>query len=78
MHPVAQAVLKRGRAELATIRVMATKRTDEQGRAYKKSQLQAQLWVNRRRAALTAEVLKALPSLAALDPHLTWVSPIEK
>jgi hypothetical protein len=53
------------------------KRTDEQGRAYKKSQLQMQLYVNRREEALTAEVLKALPSLAELQPTLTWTSPIE-
>lgn len=52
-------------------------RTDEHGRAYKKSQLQMQLWANRRRAALTTAVLDALPTLAALNPHLTWVSPVE-
>ena len=54
------------------------KRTDEQGRAYKKSQLQMQIYVNRREGALTAEVLKALPSLGKLQPTLTWTSPIEQ
>ena len=53
------------------------KRTDDQGRAFKKSQLQMQLYVNRREDALTAEVLKALPSLAELQPTLTWTSPLE-
>lgn len=36
-----------------------------------------QLWVNRRQAALTKAVLDALPSLSALQPSLTWVSPLE-
>lgn len=52
-------------------------RVDEHGRAYKKSQLQMQLWCNRRRTALTAAVLSALPTLAAVEPQLTWVSPLE-
>lgn len=53
-------------------------RTDELGRAFKKSQLQMQLWANRRRAALTAAVLDALPELKLLRPTLTWVSPLEE
>jgi hypothetical protein len=36
-----------------------------------------QLAVNRRRETLTAEVLKAMPSLAELQPTLTWTSPLE-
>jgi hypothetical protein len=50
-------------------------RTDEHGRAYKQSQLQMQLYVNRRQPALTGAVLDALPSLGELQPSLTWVSP---
>jgi len=53
------------------------KRTDQHGRAYKKSQLQAQLYVNRRQCALTEAVLNALPSLAKLRPSLLWTSPLE-
>ncbi len=49
------------------------KRTDQHGRAYKKSQLQAQLYVNRQ-CALTEAVLNALPSLAKLRPSLLWTS----
>src|SRR5258706_9106146 len=52
-------------------------RTDEHGRAYKQSQLQMQLYVNRRQPALTGAVLDALPSLSELRPSLTWVSPLE-
>jgi hypothetical protein len=54
-----------------------TSRTDELGRAFKKSQLQIQLYVNRRQSQLTAAVLNALPCLADLHPQLTWVSPLE-
>jgi hypothetical protein len=36
-----------------------------------------QLYVARRRRALTDAVLRALPTLAELNPHLTWVSPLE-
>jgi hypothetical protein len=53
------------------------KRTDDQGRAYKKSQLQMQLYVNRRERALTEAVVVALPSLRNLKPTLHWVSPLE-
>lgn len=53
-------------------------RTDEHGRAYKQSQLQMQLYVNRRNSALTTAVLDALPSLAKLQPVLAWASPREK
>lgn len=52
-------------------------RADDDGRAFKKSQLQMQLYVNRRRSALTAATLSALPSLAAVDATLDWVSPLE-
>jgi hypothetical protein len=52
-------------------------RTDELGRAFKKSQLQIQLCVNRSQPQLTAAVLNALPRLADLHPRLTWVSPLQ-
>jgi hypothetical protein len=56
---------------------MPKSRTDELGRACKKSQLQTQLYVNRRAATLTAAVLDALPTLSDLKPSLEWVSPLE-
>lgn len=52
-------------------------RTNELGPAFKKSQLQIQLYVNRRQAQLTEAVVKALPGIADLHPQLTWVSPLE-
>lgn len=54
------------------------RRTDDEGRAHKLSQLQMQLYVNRRREALTGAVIEALPSLKELRPSLTWVSPLEQ
>jgi hypothetical protein len=53
-------------------------RTDDQGRAYKKSQLQIQIAVNRNRDEIDEKALAALPTLAELDPVLDWVSPLEK
>ncbi len=53
-------------------------RVDSKGRAYKGSQLQTQLWVNRRQAELNQKVLSHLPSLKELRPALDWVSPMEK
>ena len=52
-------------------------RVDDQGRAYKKSQLQIQIAVNRRRDELERKLFDALPSLAELDPDLEWISPLE-
>jgi hypothetical protein len=52
-------------------------RVDEKGRAFKGSQLQIQIYVNRRQSELEAAVLDALPSLRAKHPHLEWVSPLE-
>ena len=52
-------------------------RVDECGRAYAGSQLQIQIYVNRRSEELSRGVLRALPSLASLKARLTWVSPIE-
>jgi hypothetical protein len=45
------------------------RRTDERGRAYKQSQFQMQIYVNRREEALSAAVIAALPTLAALEPR---------
>jgi len=53
------------------------RRVDSLGRAYAGSQLQIQLWVNRRSRELTQAVLAALPSLASLNPRIRWVSPLE-
>jgi len=48
------------------------------GRADHGSQLQIQIYVNRRPHELSERVLDALPSLASLNPRLRWVSPLEK
>ena len=58
---------------------MAQKRTkvDNLGRAYAGSQLQIQIYVNRRREELSERLLEALPSLAELNPLISWVSPLE-
>lgn len=55
----------------------AMARVDEEGRAFKKSQMQMQLWVNRRGDELTKQTLSALPTLSELDPVVQWVSPLE-
>jgi hypothetical protein len=52
-------------------------RVDDQGRAYAGSQLQIQIYVNRRSHELFECVLDVLPSLASLSPRLRWVSPLE-
>jgi len=59
---------------------MTTKnsRVDDDGRAYAGSQLQIQIFVNRRSAELTREVFEKFPDLALLHPRLNWVSPLEK
>jgi hypothetical protein len=51
---------------------------DDQGRAYKRSQLQIQIAVNRHRDELEAKLLDTLPSLADLEPVLCWSSPLEE
>lgn len=50
----------------------------EHGWATHGSKLQTQLYVNRRRQALSREVLAALPDLAARSPTLEWVVPLEQ
>jgi hypothetical protein len=52
-------------------------RVDALGRAYAGSQLQLQIYVNRRSGELSRRVVEALPSLASLSPRLHWVSPLE-
>lgn len=52
-------------------------RVDESGRAYAGSQLQIQIYVNRRSEELSRGVLRTLPSLASLKARLSWVSPLE-
>ena len=52
-------------------------RVDSEGRAYKRSQLQIQIAVNRYRADLEEKLLSALPTLAHLEPELHWCSPRE-
>jgi hypothetical protein len=52
-------------------------RVDELGRAFAGSQLQIQIYVNRREEELSRAVLNALPSLASLSPRVHWVSPLE-
>jgi hypothetical protein len=54
------------------------KRCDYQGRAYAGSQLQVQIYVNRRSQELSQGVLSALPSLAEMGARLKWVSPLEQ
>ena len=53
------------------------RRVDGLGRAYAGSQMQIQLWVNRRSRELCQAVLTALPSLASLNPKIRWASPLE-
>jgi hypothetical protein len=52
------------------------KRRDELGRAFAGSQLQIQTYVNRRRTALDAAVLRALPK-AFQSAVIEWRSPLE-
>jgi hypothetical protein len=52
-------------------------RKDEARRAKRGSQLQTQIYVNRRRGELDKAVLGALPDLAEQAVELRWVSPLE-
>jgi hypothetical protein len=53
-------------------------RRDSQGRAFAGSQLQVQLYVNRRRSELDAAVLAALAQGQIEAPFLEWRSPLEE
>jgi hypothetical protein len=62
---------------LAGMKDRAPARVDHLGRAYAGSQLQIQIYVNRRSGELSRRIVEALPSLAPLSPRLRWVSPLE-
>ena len=53
-------------------------RSDDLGRAYAGSQLQIQIYANRRAKELSQKIIQGLPSFASLDPCLHWTSPLEK
>jgi hypothetical protein len=53
------------------------KRVDPRGRAFKGSQLQAQIYVNRLRGELEQAARAALPTLDEAARSLKWVSPLE-
>jgi hypothetical protein len=55
----------------------AASRVDEHGRAYRGSQMQTQLYVNRRAHELNAAIFAALPDLADQQPTIVWRSPLE-
>jgi hypothetical protein len=55
---------------------MANPRVDEAGLAYKGSQRQVQTWVNDNAADLNEAILAGLPDLAAVEPQITWRSPL--
>jgi len=52
-------------------------RSSAEGRTYAGSQLQIQIYVNRRQEELSRAVQGELPSLAVLEPRFRWVSPLE-
>jgi hypothetical protein len=52
-------------------------RADKHGCAFAGSQLQTQIYVNRRRPELRRAILDGLPALAADEPSFQWVSPLE-
>jgi hypothetical protein len=53
-------------------------RVDNFGMAYAGSQLQIQIYVNRRVKELSQKIIQGLPSLNSLSFRLDWVSPLEK
>ncbi len=55
----------------------ASRRCDAKGRAFKGSQLQLQVYVNRHRETLEAATRAALPALPQ-ESRIDWVSPIEE
>ena len=59
---------------------MTTKtiRVDRLGQAYAGSQLQLQIYVNRRPEDLSQKIIQGLRDLASLHSRLNWVSPLEK
>ena len=59
-------------------RIMTRKRTDERGRAYKGSQLQIQIYINRRTEEFSRAVVQAIPEWRNKDVQVQWVSPLEQ
>ena len=57
---------------------LVSSRVDEHGRALKGSQLQVQIYVNRRSEQLESEIRGELPTLDVAAAKITWVSPLEK
>jgi len=55
-----------------------TTRVDETGRAFKGSQRQVQNWVNDHPTELNEAILAHLPRLAALQPVISWRSPLSE
>ena len=49
-----------------------TTRVDDVGRAYAGSQFQIQTYMNRQSEELFQKVIRGLPGLALLHPHLNW------
>jgi hypothetical protein len=60
-----------------TSQPVRSSRTDTSGRAFRGSQMQTQLYVNRRAGELNRAILDELPDLAERRPSITWVSPLE-
>ena len=58
--------------------IKQSRRTDALGRAYAGSQLQIQIYVNRRRHELSKRILEASPALAQVSAQIIWVSPLEE
>jgi hypothetical protein len=54
-----------------------TPRCDDAGRAYKGSQLQVQLYTNRRQPQLAAEIVRSIPAAATCETLVAWLAPLE-
>lgn len=54
------------------------KRVDDEGRAFKGSQLQVQIYTSRREAELNASVVTALSAAGFHTEGIRWVSPLEE
>jgi hypothetical protein len=76
-HVGLQHGFRRRRARVCDVTTGRSARVDGLGRAYAGSQLQIQIYVNRRSEELSEHVLRALPSLSSPHVHLRWVSPLE-
>jgi hypothetical protein len=56
---------------------MTTITLDDKGRALGGSELQVQIYVNRREEEINAALCAALPDLGAASPDIRWTSPLE-